>query len=113
KTRGGFDLRGRNAGDTLAPLRRAVIEPVLDLLPTERMPGEIGTVDQALAANDMKHGEGQSRVAAWERLQMQIGRSGRRVTHGIDDDLLGRRLGEPMLVRVRRRGRGIGAPDED
>src|SRR5207248_9692138 len=44
--RGFLDQAGRNAGDVLAPCRRAVIEPALDLLPAECMAGEVGAIDQ-------------------------------------------------------------------
>ncbi len=44
---------------------------------------------------------------------MEVGSGRGRMAYGIDHDDLGPRFGQPMLVRMRRRGRGVRSPDHD
>ena len=55
----------------------------------------------------MEQREGQRRVAAGERLQVQVSSLGRLGADRVDDDLGAGRRAEPVLEGVRRRGRGL------
>ena len=59
------------------------------------------------------HGEGERRIAAGEGLEVNIGLLGGGVADWIDDDHRAGRFLEPLLVLVRRGGRGVRAPDDD
>ena len=59
----------------------------------------------------MQHGESERPVGARVELQVHVCRRRRLMANRIDDDLGRGRLGEPILVDMRRRGRRIGAPD--
>ena len=76
-----------------------------------RVRGEEGPIDAACRPYGMQHGESERAVGPGVELQMHVGRRRRLVTNGIDDDLGDGRLGEPILMHMRRRGRRIGAPD--
>ena len=70
-------------------------------------------VDEPLASDHVQKREGQGGVAAGKRLQMEIGRLGGRGPDGVDHDHPGGRLGQPVVMRVRRRSGRIRAPDEN
>jgi hypothetical protein len=105
-----LDQPRRHAGLPLAPGGRAFGQSRLDLVPADAVAGKERAVEQALAVDYMQHREGERRVAAGERLQMEVGGLGRPMAHGVDHDLGAARLLEPVLVSVRARGGRIDAP---
>src|SRR4051812_18302178 len=77
------------------------------------MGGEEGAVDLPVPPQHMRDRKGERRIAARERLQMEMGRRGGRMLHRIDDDDLRIGLADPVLVLMRRRGMRVGAPDQN
>ena len=102
-----FDESGRYARRRLTPGRGAVSEQRLELLPADGMRRDKVRVDQAIAPEDVEQSEGQSRVAAGERLEVEISGLRRPVRIG-STTIFAWRLAEPVLVGVRPRSRGIG-----
>lgn len=70
-------------------------------------------VDEAFGGDHVQEREREGRIAARERLQVQIGRLLRRRPHRVDHDYAGGRLGQPVTLCVRRRGGGVRAANED
>ena len=108
-----LDQVGRNARCVLAPLRRAACEQRFQLVPADRVRPDEVHVDEPVAGDHVQEREGQGGVAAGERLEVEIGCLGRRGPHRVDHDHPGGRLGQPVVVCVRRRSRRIRAPDEN
>ena len=111
--RGLLDQVGRDARRSLAPCRRAAGELRFQLVPADRVRPDEVSIDEPVAGDHVQEGKGQGGVAAGERLEMEIGRFGRRGSHGVDHDHPGRRFRQPVVVCVRRRSRRIRAPDEN
>ena len=105
--RGGHAGRGALLGEIQGLDLRRELVPALDVRRDERL------VEQPVALNHVQQRERQRRVAAGKRLQVHIRlrRGGR--AHRIDDDHFSGRLGQPVLVGVRRGRVGIRAPDDD
>ena len=74
---------------------------------------DVGLVDQAFADHHVNQAEGERGIAPRAQLQVQVG--GRRglVAHGIDHDHFCRAFLQPVLVGMRCRMAGVGAPDQD
>ena len=108
-----LDVGRRDTGRALAPLGRARGERRLELVEARRVVGEERPVRHAVADEDVQEREGECRVGAGERLQVQVGALGGPGRDRVDHDDRARRLGQPVLVGVRRGRRGVGAPDED
>ena len=104
---------GRHAGDALAPFRGAALQQRLELLPPDRARAQQPVVEQAVTADHMRDRERQRGVAAGEWLQVQIGLMRGGGPDRVDDDHPPGRLGQPVLMLMRRRGRRVGAPDHD
>ena len=108
-----LDEPGGHAGRRLAPGRGAVREQGFKLLPADGVRGDEVMVDEAVAPEDVEEGKGQGGIAAGKGLEVEIGRLRRGRADGIDHHHLAGRLAQPVLVGVRRRGRGIRAPHHD
>ena len=108
-----FDERDRDTGERAQVREIACRDRRLHLFPAEHMRRDEVLIDETVATDHVKQRKRQRRVAAGKGLQMNIRlRSGRR-TDRVDDDHLARRLGQPMLVSMRRRGMRIRAPHHD
>ena len=107
-----LDVGRRDAGRALAPLGRARGERRLELVEARRVVGEERPVGHAVADEDVQEREGECRVGARERLQVQVGALGGPGRDRVDHDDRARRLRQPVLVGVRRGRGGIRAPDE-
>ena len=73
EVRRALDVGRRHAGRALAPLGRAVGERRLELVEAGRVVGEERPVGHAVADEDVQQREGERRVGAGERLQVQVG----------------------------------------
>ena len=107
-----LDRRRGHTGDALAPLRRAVREQRLELVQADRVLVEELAVEQP---SRIDHGAARrpGRRRCPGRLQVQVGLPRRRVRTGSTTITSAGRLPQPVLVLVGRRGRGVGAPDQD
>ena len=76
------------------------------------MGGQEALVHHPLPVDDVKQGECQGGVAPGERLEVQVGRLGRRVPDRVDDDDRAAELLEPVPVGMRSRGGRVRPPDE-
>ena len=108
-----LDETRRHARLLLAPGRRARLEQRLELVVAEHVLAHEGVVDEPLAADHVGQRERERGIAARPKLEVRVrliagGRANR-----VDHDHLAARLAQPVVVRMRRTRRGIGAPHDD
>ena len=100
-----LDQPGGHAGRRLAPGRGAVVQQRLELVPADGVRAMKSRSIRPSRREHVEQGEGEGRVAAGERLEVQVGGLRRLGADRVDDDLGAGRSGEPVLEGVRRRGR--------
>ena len=87
-----LDQIRRNPGHLLAPGGRTGRDHLLERLPADRVFTNEGVVEEALLHDHMQQRKREGRIAAGERLEMQVRRRGSRSTHRINDDDSSRRF---------------------
>ena len=110
--RGLLDQPGRHACRPLAPRGRACRQRRLELLEAKGVLGQEPAVGQPVADDHVAQREGQGRVGARERLQVQVGAPRRRRGDRVDHHEAAGGARQPVLVGVGRRGRRVGPPHE-
>ena len=108
-----LDQRCRHARRLLPPTWCARLEQRLELVEAERVRVDELPIKKTVAVQNVGEREGQRRVRARERLQMEVGCSRCRRPDRIDDNHGSRRLGQPVLMLMRRGSRRVRTPDED
>src|SRR4029453_16551495 len=88
-------------------------EQRFEFVPADGMGVDKLVVDQPVTPEDVEPSKRQRGITARERLQIEISGLGGGRTYRVDHDDLARRFGEPMLVGMRGRGGGVGAPHYD